>query len=71
MQVTIIPIVIDAFETVTKWLRKGLADLEVGRRVETIQTTTLFLICSASRRDKPNLTELNLKPVLMYLNVFI
>ena len=36
MQVTIIPIVIGAFGTVTKGLLKGLEDLEVGGRVETI-----------------------------------
>ena len=39
MQVTIIPIVIGAFGTVTKGLLKGLEDLEVGGRVETIQNT--------------------------------
>ncbi len=39
MQVTIIPIVIGAFGTVTKGLVKGLEDLEVGGRVETIQMT--------------------------------
>ena len=39
MQVTIIPIVICAFGTVTKGLLKGLEDLEVGRQRETIQTT--------------------------------
>ena len=38
MKVTIIPIVIGAFDTVTKGLLKGLEDLEVGDRVETIQT---------------------------------
>ena len=37
MQVTIIPIVIGAFGTVTKGLIKGLEDLEVGERVEKIQ----------------------------------
>ena len=42
MQVTIIPIVIGAFGTVTKGLLKGLEDLEVGGRVETIQTTALL-----------------------------
>ena len=42
MQVTIIPIVIGAFGTVTKGLLKGLEDLEVGGQVETIQTT-IFL----------------------------
>ena len=40
MKVTIIPIVIGPFGTVTKGLLKGLEDLEVGGRVETIQTTT-------------------------------
>ena len=40
MKVTIIPI--DAFGTVTKGLLKGLEDLEVGERVETIQTTALL-----------------------------
>ena len=39
---TIIPIVIGAFGTVTKGLLKGLEDLEFGRRVQTIQTTTLL-----------------------------
>ena len=42
MKVTIIPIVIGAFGTVTKGLVKGLEDLEVGGRVETIQTTTFL-----------------------------
>ena len=42
MQVTIIPIVIGAFRTVTKGLLKGLEELEVVGRVETIQTTTLL-----------------------------
>ena len=42
MKVTIIPIVIGAFGTVTKGLLKGLEDFEVDGRVETIQTTTLL-----------------------------
>ena len=42
MKVTIIPIVIGAFGTITKELLKGLEDLEVGGRVETIQTTALL-----------------------------
>ena len=41
MQVTIIPIVIGAFGTVTKGLLKGLEDLEVGGRVETIQNDSI------------------------------
>ena len=36
-----LPIVIGAFGTVTKGLLKGLEDLEVGGRVETIQMTAL------------------------------
>ena len=39
---TIIPIVIGPFSTVTKGLLEGLGDLEVGRKVETIQTTSLL-----------------------------
>ena len=35
MNVTIIPIVIGAFSTVTEGLIKGLGDLEAGRRLET------------------------------------
>ena len=42
MKVAIIPIVIGAFGIVTKGLLNGLEDLEVGGRVETIQTTTLL-----------------------------
>ena len=42
MQVTIITIVIGAFGTITKGLLKGLEGLEVGGRVETIQTTALL-----------------------------
>ena len=37
MKVTIVPIVISAFGTITKGLLKGLEDLEVGGRAETIQ----------------------------------
>ena len=47
MQVTIIPIVIGAFGTVTKGLLKGL---EVGGRVETIQTTALLRTARILRR---------------------
>ena len=50
MQVTIIPIVIGAFGTVNKGLLKGLADLEVGGQVETIQTTALSRMARILRR---------------------
>ena len=39
MKVTIVPIVIGALGTITKGLLKGLGDLEIGGRTETIQTT--------------------------------
>ena len=42
MKVTIVPIVIGAFGTITKGLLKGLEDLEVGGRTETIQMTALL-----------------------------
>ena len=50
MQVKIIPIVIGAFGTVTKGLLEGLEDLEVGRRVETIQTTALLRTVRIQRK---------------------
>ena len=50
MPVTIIPIVIGAFGTVTKGLLKGLKDLEVGWRVDTIQTTALMRTARILRR---------------------
>ena len=50
MLVTIIPIVIGAFGTVTKGLLKGLEDLEIGGRVETIQTTALLRTARILRR---------------------
>ena len=50
IKVTIIPIVIGAFVTVSKGLLKGLEDLEVGGRVETIQTTTLLRTARILRR---------------------
>ena len=50
MKVTIIPIVIGAFGTVTKRLLKGLEDLEVGGRVENIQTTILLRTAKILRR---------------------
>ena len=50
IQVTIISIVIGAFGTITKGLLKGLENLEVGGRVETIQTTTLRRTARILRR---------------------
>ena len=42
MKVKIVPIVIGALGTLTKELLKSLEDLEIGGRVETIQTTALL-----------------------------
>ena len=50
MKVTIIPIAIGAFCTVTKGLLKGLEDLEVGGRVQTTQTTALLKMARILRR---------------------
>ena len=50
MQVTFIPNVIGAFGTVSKGLLKGLEDLEVGGRKETIQTTALLRTARIVRR---------------------
>ena len=50
MKVTIIPIVIGAFGTVTKGLLKGLEDWEVGDRVDTIQTKALLKTARILRR---------------------
>ena len=50
MKLTIIPIVIGAFGTVTKGLLKGLDDLEAGGRVVIIQTTTLLRAARILRR---------------------
>ena len=50
MKVTIVPIVIGALVTITKGLLKGLEDLEVGGRVETIQMKTLLRTARIRRR---------------------
>ena len=47
MKVTIVPIVIGG---VTKGLLKGLEDVEVGGRVETIHTTALLRTARILRR---------------------
>ena len=64
MNVTIVPIVIGALGTVTKGLLKGLEDLEVGRRIETIQTTALLKKARILRRvleTRGDLLSLKLK----------
>ena len=50
MKITIVPIVIGSLDTITKGLLKVLKDLEVGGRVETIQTTELLRTARILRR---------------------
>ena len=50
MKVTIGPIVIGVLGTITKGLLKGLEDLEIGGRAETIQTTALLRTARILRR---------------------
>ena len=50
MKVTIIPIVIDTFGTLTKGLLKRMEDSEVGGGVETIQNTSLLRTARILRR---------------------
>ena len=62
--VTIILILIGAFGTETKGLLKGLEDLDVGGRVETIQTTALLKMDRILRRIQEtwrDLLSLNLQ----------
>ena len=63
MNVTVIPIVIGMFGTVTKGLKQGLEDLEITE-VETIQTTALLRAAKILRRvleTSGNLLSLRLK----------
>ena len=50
MKVTIKPIVIGAFDTVTKELLKGLEELKIGDQVGTIQATALLKTARILRR---------------------
>ena len=51
MKVTIVPIVIGALGTMTKGLLKGLEDLEIGGRTETIQMTALLRTARIMRKS--------------------
>ena len=54
MKVTIIPILIEAFGTVTKGSLKRLEEVDGGGRVESIQTTTLLRTARILRRIPEN-----------------
>ena len=59
MRMTIAPLVIGTFCTVTDGLLKGLEDLEVGGRVETIQITALLKMARIPRRVLETLRRLS------------
>ena len=61
MKVTIVPIVIGALGTITKGLLKGLEDLEVDGRVETIQMTALLRTARILRRVLETWGDLSLR----------
>ena len=50
MKVTIVPIVNGALGSISKGLLKGLEDLEIGGRVETIKMTGLLRTARILRR---------------------
>ena len=50
MKVTVVPIVIGALGTVTKELVKGLEDIEIRGRMDTIQATALLRSARLLRR---------------------
>ena len=58
MKVTIIPIVIGALGAVTKGLLKGLEDLEIRGREETIQTTALLRTAENTEKSPGDLRRL-------------
>ncbi len=61
IKVTIIPIVIGAFGTITKGLLKGLEDLEVDGQVETIQMTELLRTASTGNFRRLAVTQTPIK----------
>ena len=58
MKVAIIPTVIGDFSTVTRGLLKGLEDLEVGARAESIQTTALLINGQNTEKSPADLIRL-------------
>ena len=48
--VTVMPIVIGALETVSKILERWWEELEIGKQLETIQTTVLLRLARMLRR---------------------
>ena len=65
MLVTIIPIVIGAFGTVSKGLLKGLEDLEVGGQMETIQTIILLRNVQNTEKSPVDLRRLAVPQTLV------
>ena len=65
IKVTIIPIVIGVFSTVTEGLLKALEDLEIREQLETIQTTALLKTARILRRvlelGRLSVTQISMK----------
>ena len=66
MKVIVIPIVISALGTVSEGLVKGLKDLEIRGREETIQTTALLWLARILKRDLKRLVVIQTPPVKDY-----
>ena len=49
MKIKIIPFIVGALETFLRGLEKELVELEISRRIETIQTTTLLRLARILR----------------------
>ena len=47
---TVLPIIIGALETIPKFLKRDLKELEIGGQTETIQTTVLLISARILRR---------------------
>ena len=50
MKVTVVPLVIGALRTVPKGLERGLEELKIGGRIETIQTATVLRLARILRK---------------------
>ena len=61
IKMTVIPIAIGTLSTITKGLVKGLEDLKIKGRVETIQTTALLRSAMILRRVLGELRRLKLQ----------
>ena len=57
MRLTVVSVITGALETVPKRLERGLEELEIGGRIETIQTSELLRSAKILRRVLENLAK--------------